>query len=111
MSRAAVLLLILLCLASAVAAPPENFDQRVESLRNSLGVPGVSIAIVENGRTVLAKGYGIRVYNPSGTEIAALPTPIRPTNVTLATRNGKTTLYVTAGSTLYRIATTVPARQ
>src|SRR5207248_6985017 len=60
MSRAAVLLLILLCLASAVAAPPENFDQRVESLRNSLGVPGVSIAIVENGRTVLAKGYGIR---------------------------------------------------
>src|SRR5207249_3515132 len=60
MSRAAVLLRILLCLASAVAAPPENFDQRVESLRNSLGVPGVSIAIVENGRTVLAKGYGIR---------------------------------------------------
>ncbi|PYL90677.1 MAG: serine hydrolase, partial [Verrucomicrobia bacterium] len=60
MSRAAVLLRILLCLASAVAAPPENFDQRVESLRNSLGAPGVSIAIVENGRTVLAKGYGIR---------------------------------------------------
>jgi CubicO group peptidase (beta-lactamase class C family) len=59
MSRAAVVLL-LLGFASAVAAPPENFDRRVESLRNSLGVPGVSIAIVENGRTVLAKGYGIR---------------------------------------------------
>jgi CubicO group peptidase (beta-lactamase class C family) len=60
MSRPAVLVLLLLCLVNAVAAPPENFDQRVESLRNSLGVPGVSIAIVENGRTVLAKGYGIR---------------------------------------------------
>ncbi len=60
MSRPAVLVLFLLCQANAVAAPPENFDQRVESLRNSLGVPGVSIAIVENGRTVLAKGYGIR---------------------------------------------------
>jgi CubicO group peptidase (beta-lactamase class C family) len=60
MSRAAVPVLLLLCLSNAVGAPPENFDQRVESLRNSLGVPGVSIAIVENGRTVLAKGYGIR---------------------------------------------------
>lgn len=60
MSRAAVPVLVLLCLSNAVGAPPENFDQRVESLRNSLGVPGVSIAIVENGRTVLAKGYGIR---------------------------------------------------
>jgi gluconolactonase len=59
----------------------------------------------------MAKGYGVRVYNPSGTEIAALPTPIRPTNVTLATRNGKTSLYITAGTTLYRIATTVPVRQ
>jgi gluconolactonase len=59
----------------------------------------------------MAKGHGIRVYNASGTEIAALPTPIRPTNVTLATRSGKTTLYITAGTTLYRIATTVPARQ
>src|SRR5207249_9724268 len=65
MSRAAVLLRILLCLASAVAAPPENFDQRVESLRNSLGIPGVSIAIVENGRTTLAKGYGIRKLGQS----------------------------------------------
>ena len=60
MSRAAVLLIVVVCLASAVAAPPENFDQRVESLRNSLGVPGASIAIVENGKVVLAKGYGIR---------------------------------------------------
>ena len=46
--------------AVSIAAPPPDFDQRVESLRNSLGVPGVSIAIVENGQVVLAKGYGIR---------------------------------------------------
>jgi CubicO group peptidase (beta-lactamase class C family) len=55
--RAAILLLYGV---PALAAPPANFDQRVESLRTSLGVPGVSIAIVENGRTILAKGYGVR---------------------------------------------------
>ena len=54
------LTIALLCATLALAAPPANFDERVESLRNSLGAPGVSIAIVENGRTTLAKGYGIR---------------------------------------------------
>ena len=44
----------------AHAAPPAGFDQRVEALRTSLGVPGVSIAIVEDGKTTLARGYGIR---------------------------------------------------
>lgn len=29
-------------------------------MRQSLGVPGVAIAIVENGQITLAKGYGIR---------------------------------------------------
>jgi len=54
------LTMALLCATVALAAPPANFDERVESLRNSLGVPGVSIAIVENGGTTLSKGYGIR---------------------------------------------------
>jgi CubicO group peptidase (beta-lactamase class C family) len=60
MNRVFVILIALCCLTNALAGPPDNFDQRVESLRNSLGVPGVSIAIVENGQVVLAKGYGIR---------------------------------------------------
>lgn len=60
MNRTLVIVFALCCLTSAFAAPPENFDQRVEALRNSLGTPGVSIAIVENGKTVFAKGYGVR---------------------------------------------------
>jgi CubicO group peptidase (beta-lactamase class C family) len=44
----------------ALAAPPDRFDARVESLRKGAGAPGVSIAIVEAGRTTLARGYGIR---------------------------------------------------
>jgi CubicO group peptidase (beta-lactamase class C family) len=44
----------------AHAAPPAGFDERVEALRTALGVPGVSIAIVEDGKTTLARGYGVR---------------------------------------------------
>ena len=36
------------------------FDVAVEPLRQALDVPGVAIALVENGRTVFAKGYGLR---------------------------------------------------
>jgi CubicO group peptidase (beta-lactamase class C family) len=42
------------------AVPPENFDARVETLRDQLGVPGMAIAIVENGKVTLAKGYGVK---------------------------------------------------
>ena len=52
-------------LALAVAAPatadvPAGFDAQVEQLRQSIGVPGVAIAVVENGRVTQAKGYGVR---------------------------------------------------
>lgn len=46
--------------APLAAAPPPGFDARVEALRKAAGVPGVSIAIVENGRPTLARGYGVR---------------------------------------------------
>jgi CubicO group peptidase (beta-lactamase class C family) len=49
-----------LILGHALAAPPANFDDRVESLRKQVGVPGMAIAIVENGKVTLAKGYGVR---------------------------------------------------
>src|SRR5207249_10390068 len=49
-----------LVLGHAAAAPPEKFDDRIESLRKHVGVPGMAIAIVENGKVTLAKGYGVR---------------------------------------------------
>ncbi len=45
---------------SAFAAPPAAFDARIEALRNQVGVPGMAIAIVENGKVTLAKGYGVK---------------------------------------------------
>ena len=51
---------VMLASVPAEAAPPAAFEQRVEQLRRSYGAPGVTIAIVENGRTTLAKGWGVR---------------------------------------------------
>lgn len=44
--------------ATALAAPPKGFEARVEALRRATGVPGMGIAIVENGVPVLVKGFG-----------------------------------------------------
>ncbi len=44
----------------AGAAPPQGIEQRVEHLREQAGAPGIAIAIVENGKTTLARGWGVR---------------------------------------------------
>jgi CubicO group peptidase (beta-lactamase class C family) len=54
--------LVLVC-APAVAAPPAGFVERAESLRKQIGVPGMSIAIVEDDKITLAQGFGIRGLN------------------------------------------------
>ena len=56
-----LLLTIALGIATrAFAAPPAGFDERIEALRKEVGVPGMAIAIVENGKVTLAKGYGVK---------------------------------------------------
>lgn len=56
-----LVLAVALALASpAVAAPPAGIDARIESLRRQIGIPGMAVAIVEDGKTVLARGYGVR---------------------------------------------------
>ena len=42
------------------AAPPPGFDAYVDSVMAAFRVPGVSVAIVKDGRVVLARGYGVR---------------------------------------------------
>jgi CubicO group peptidase (beta-lactamase class C family) len=44
----------------ALAAPPKGFDALVARTMAAFGTPGLSVAIVENGVTTLAKGYGVR---------------------------------------------------
>jgi CubicO group peptidase (beta-lactamase class C family) len=60
MKNLALVPLMLLCAAVAVAAPPAGFEGRVESLRKDIGVPGMAIAIVEDDKVTLAKGFGVK---------------------------------------------------
>jgi CubicO group peptidase (beta-lactamase class C family) len=60
MKRSALVLLSLAFAASAAAAPPAGFAARVDELRKEIGVPGMAIAIVEDDRVTLAKGFGVR---------------------------------------------------
>jgi CubicO group peptidase (beta-lactamase class C family) len=58
--RLSAAVIALLAASPTLAAPPANFDARVEALRRASETPGMAIAIVENGKTVLAKGFGVR---------------------------------------------------
>jgi CubicO group peptidase (beta-lactamase class C family) len=41
-------------------APPANLDVYVQSVQKAFEVPGIALAIVKDGKVVVAKGYGIR---------------------------------------------------
>ena len=58
--RIFVALIALASVGSALAAPPADLDRRVEELRRASELPGMAIAIVEDGKTTLARGYGVR---------------------------------------------------
>jgi CubicO group peptidase (beta-lactamase class C family) len=45
--------------AQSPAAPPPDFDAYVERVLKTFDVPGAAVAIVKDGRVVLAKGYGV----------------------------------------------------
>lgn len=58
-------LIAVLCIAAGIAtnafaAPPSDLDARVAAAMTSRDVPGMAIAIVEDGKIVSAKGYGVR---------------------------------------------------
>ncbi|MBL8848873.1 MAG: SMP-30/gluconolactonase/LRE family protein [Planctomycetaceae bacterium] len=50
-----------------------------------------------------ASRFGIRIYDDKGAELASIPTPDLPTNCCFGIGHEATTLYITAGTGLYRI--------
>ncbi len=60
LARTALAIWLVSSLGIGLAAPPAGFDERVESLCTTVGLPGISIAIVENGNVTHANGYGVR---------------------------------------------------
>jgi CubicO group peptidase (beta-lactamase class C family) len=67
--------LLLLVAGPAPAAPPADVDAYVAAAMKASGAPGFSLAIVEDGKTVVARGYGVRdITRPdSVTETTAFP--------------------------------------
>ena len=57
---AAVAAIVALSSGTAHAAPPADLDTFVAKSMKMFGPPGMSVGIVEGGKIVLTKGYGIR---------------------------------------------------
>jgi CubicO group peptidase (beta-lactamase class C family) len=50
----------LLLLLPAFASAQSNLDAVVERCRKEFNVPGIAVAVVKDGKVLLAKGYGVR---------------------------------------------------
>ncbi len=61
-TAAAILTLLLLSIATVAqqVAAPADLDQWVARAMKEFDVPGISVAIVKDGKVVLTKGYGVR---------------------------------------------------
>jgi CubicO group peptidase (beta-lactamase class C family) len=59
-NKAALLAATLVAVSFAQTAPPPDLDAWVARSMKTFEVPGISIAIVKDGKVVLAKGYGVR---------------------------------------------------
>ena len=55
-----VLVLVVCSSGYAQTTPPADLDSYVARALKTFEVPGLSVAIVKDGKTVLAKGYGVR---------------------------------------------------
>ena len=57
---AALVILAFRASTQAQSAPPADLDTYVARALKTFAVPGLSLAIVKDGKTVVAKGYGVR---------------------------------------------------
>src|SRR5437763_4635881 len=61
-------LMLIVCVLPVTAqnAPPADLDAYVVRVLKTFEVPGLAIAIVKDGKVVLAKGYGVRKLGEPG---------------------------------------------
>jgi CubicO group peptidase (beta-lactamase class C family) len=57
---------LLLAMATPILAQT-YLDETVERVRKAFHIPGIAVAVVKDGKVVVAKGYGVRqLGNPAG---------------------------------------------
>src|SRR6267143_3329745 len=57
--------LIAFLILTVAAASPATIDSSVERAMRELHVPGVAIGVIQDGKVILAKGYGVRQLGKS----------------------------------------------
>ncbi len=60
LTKAACSVALVAIATGAAASPPADTDAYVAQAMQTFGVPGLSLAVVENGKIEIAKGYGVR---------------------------------------------------
>lgn len=65
-SAAFLLVVVAAMAATAQTAPPADLDAYVARTMKEFEVPGMAVAIVKDGKVVLAKGYGVRKLGEPG---------------------------------------------
>jgi CubicO group peptidase (beta-lactamase class C family) len=60
-----VLLLVIAASAQSTSSAPADLDAYVTSSMKAFDVPGMAVAIVKDGKVVVAKGYGVRKLGDS----------------------------------------------
>ena len=60
MNRLLVLTLLLLASPPRLQTTPSDLDRWVQRTMTAFEVPGLSLAVVKDGKVVVAKGYGVR---------------------------------------------------
>jgi gluconolactonase len=73
----------------------------------STGGGGDGMAVDDAGNVYVATDSGVKVYRPSGTSWGTIPLPEVPSNCTFGGADRKT-LYITAKTSLYRVALKLP---
>src|SRR5688572_9072230 len=53
-------LLALVAASSMYAQLPPELDAYIENARTQMGVPGIAVAVVRDGKIAVTKGYGVR---------------------------------------------------
>lgn len=89
MNRLIILALLLLAVPPVRQIPPAGVDAWVERTMTAFKVPGLALAIVKDGRIVVAKGYGVRkLGEPAAVDARTLSGIASNTKVFTATALG-----------------------
>lgn len=85
------------CFRYAIGPSGRLSDQQVAAARFSDG-----LTLDEHSNLYTSSDEGVRVYSPAGNEIALIPVPETPANMTFGGPDGRT-LFVTARTSVYTI--------